>query len=249
MNRRASSGFTLIEALVGLVVGAILLAGSFRLWKTHSEESFRLQKKAELRDRMTLSSKQIQRSITLAGLGLSKVPTLVKEDAVGSDTLFIYTNGSEARTGVLSDLALGQYAVHVEDAAAFADARFFAVSDGSHGEVKPIDNINGNVIVLESPLESAYLRAATSAYPARREKYFSDQSENRLIRSVDGNSKVLAEDIHNFQVSFRDRNGASTEESLKVRTVHFSFTGHFPAREGALNSMVFTSTAIPRNTL
>lgn len=249
MKPQASPGFTLVEALVGLVVGAIMLAGSFRLWKTHSEESFRLQKKAELRDRMTLSSKRIQRSITLAGLGLSRIPTLVKEDAVGSDTLFIYTNGSEARTGVLSDLTAGQFAVHVEDASAFAGARFLAVSDDTHGEVKPIESMNGNVIVLGAPLESIYLRAATSAYPARREKYFSDQAGNRLIRSVDGSPKVLAEDIHNFQVSFRDRYGVSTEESLRVRTVHFSFTGHFPAREGALNSIVFTSTAIPRNTL
>lgn len=247
--RTASRGFTLIEALIGMVVGAIALGAAFRVWKTQSEEGFRLQKKSELRDRMAISSKQIQRSITLAGLGLGRAPTLVKEDAVGSDTLIIYTNQGEARSGLTGNLYVGQYAVYVENPQLFAGARFIAFTDGTKGEVKPIDRVHGNAVVLHQPLESAYARAETSALPALREKYYTDQGGSRLIRMVDGTTRIMAADIRNFQVSFRDRNGASTEDPRQVRTVHFSYTGVFPAREGALNSVVFNSTAIPRNLL
>lgn len=245
----ASGGFTLIEALVGLVVGSLALAGAFRLWQTNQEESFRIRKKAELRDKMALSSKHIQRSITLAGMGMSRAPTLLKEDAVGSDTLIIYTNEGERRSGLLSNLYVGQYAVLVDDPSLFSGARFLAVSDGARGEVRPIARVVGGAVVLALPLASAYDRATASALPARREKYFTDQDGSRLIRSVDGTSRVLASDIRNFQVSFRDRTGGTTDDAGQVRTVHFSFTGIFPARPGALNSIVFTSTAIPRNVL
>lgn len=246
MNQR---GFTLVEALVGTMIGSLAVAGAFRLWKTHSQEGYRLQKKAELRDHMALSSKHIQRSITLAGLGLGRVPTLVREDAVGSDTLFVYTNEAERKAGLLSNLYTGQYAIYVDNASAFAGALYMAVTDGTRGEVKPIDRVQGNVVVLRKPLESPYNRIGTTALPAKREKYYSDQDSLRLMRVVDGQSSVLAEDVRNFQVSFRDRSGAATDDPRAVRSVHFSFTGTFPAKEGALNSVLFTSTAIPRNIL
>lgn len=242
-------GFTLIEALIGLVIGAITLAGAFRLWKTNHEEGWRLKKKTELRDRMTLSSKHIQRSITLAGLGMAKAPTLVKSDAVGSDTLIIYTNAGEQRCELLSNLYAGQYAIYVGNVGIFQGIGFLAVSDGTRGEVKPIDRITGNVVVLSRPLESAYSRATTTAIPAKGERYFTDQEGNRLLHSVNGHTRVLGEDMSNFQVSFRDKHGTSTEDPKAVRAVHFSFSGRFPAREGMLNSVLFTSTAIPRNLL
>lgn len=245
----ARAGLTLIEVLVGSVVAAIALAGAFKLWKTNTEESHRMQKKAELRDRMAISSKQLQRSITLAGLGLQRAPTIAKSDAVGSDTLFIYTNPQETRTGVVSDLVNGQYAIHVANGSIFQGARYMVVSDGTRGEVKPIERAQGYVIVLAGPLGADYPMASVTVQPAIREKYYTDQAENRLIRVVDGSSKVLGTDIRNFQVSFKDRSGASTEDATQARSVQFSFTGVFPAREGAVSSILFTSTAIPRNVL
>jgi Tfp pilus assembly protein PilW len=242
-------GFTVVELLVGAVIGAITLAGAFRLWKSNQEESFRLQKKTELRDKMALSSKHLQRAITLAGYGLRKSPGMAKMDEVGSDTLVVYTNGEEIRSGFLSNLYVGQYAIYVENGAAFANVRYMAISDTAKGEVKPIDRVQGNVVVLARPLEAAYNRLDSWALPARREKFYTDQDSLRLIRVVDGTPRVIAEDVRNFQISFKDDSGNSTEVLNQVRAVQFSFTGVFPAREGAINSEVFTSTAIPRNLL
>jgi Tfp pilus assembly protein PilE len=245
----ARAGFTLIEALVGAVVAAIALAGAFRVWKTNTEESHRLQKKAELRDRMAIASKQLQKSITLAGLGLQRAPTMAKADAVGSDTLVIYTNPREVRSGVLSNLVQGQFAIHVSNGSIFQGAGYMVISDGTRGEVRPIDRSQGYVIVLSTPLGSDYLMSSVTVQPAIRERFYTDQEENRLMRTVDGTSRVLAPDVRNFQVSFKDRTGASTEDATLARSVQFSFSGVFPAREGALNSVNFTSTAIPRNVL
>ena len=40
---RRQGGFTTIEVLVVSVIGGIVLAGAFRLWKSTQEESHRLQ--------------------------------------------------------------------------------------------------------------------------------------------------------------------------------------------------------------
>lgn len=242
-------GFTVVEALVGFVIGGVVLAGAFRVWKTSQEEGYRLQKKNALRDRMALASKQIQRSITLAGTGMGKAPNLLRFDAVGSDTLVIYTNEGESRTRLTSNLSVGQYAVFVQDGSLFQDARYLALADTARGEVKPIDRIQGSIVILAKPLERPYDRNLTDVIPARREKYYSDQETKTLIRKVDGADRILGEDIHNFQVSFRDSKGAATNDPGQARSVWYSYTGTFPAREGALNSLLFTSTAIPRNVL
>ncbi len=246
---KRQGGFTTIEVLVVSVIGGIVLAGAFSLWKSSQEESHRLQKKNQLRDQMALASKQIQRSITLAGTGMGMAPNLVRSDAVGSDTLQIYTNQGEARSGLVSNPAVGQYTVFVDNGSIFQDARFLALSDTARGEVKPIDRVQGTVIILSKPLERSYDRMVTMAIPAKREKYYSDQESKTLIRVVDEKARVMGQDILNFQVSFRDRTGASTNDPRQARTVWFSYTGTFPAREGALNSLLFTSTAIPRNVL
>ena len=70
MIRSAQRGFSLIEALVGMVVGSLVLAGAYSLWRTHQEQSLTLNRKTEARNELALAAKRLQREVTLAGLGL-----------------------------------------------------------------------------------------------------------------------------------------------------------------------------------
>lgn len=247
---RGRTGFTLIEMLVGMVISSIVLSGVYTLWLTNQEEGYRLGKKIELRNQMTLSSKRIQRSITLAGFGLGRAANLGKEDAVGSDTLKIFTNATEAKSLLLADITSGgpPY-ILVQTPSMFAGAAYVAVSSGSQGEIRAIVHQNGSTLQLDSPFSQAFSRTASMAFPATRERYYTDQDSNFLVREYNGGNMKVGRDVRNFQVSFRDSRGVSTDIASEIRTVQFSFTGVFPAREGALNSIVFSSTAIPRNTL
>jgi prepilin-type N-terminal cleavage/methylation domain-containing protein len=247
---KGQRGITLIEILVGMVAGALILAGAYSLWITHQREGYRLGKKIELRDRMALSSKRIQRSVTLAGLGLGGAANLAKEDAVGSDTLIIYTNGSEAKSALSADVAAGGGAyLVVDDPSVFAGAEYVAISSGTYGEIRRIASVSGSTLVLDSAFKSPYPKAVSKAFPATRERFYTDQANNQLMRESGGSTYLVGKDLTNFQVSFRNGKGESTEIAAEVRTVQFSFTGIFPAKEGALNSIVFSSTAIPRNIL
>lgn len=246
---RGQGGFSLLEMLVGLVVGAIVTAGAYSIWKTNHEEGFRLEKKIELRNQMTLSSKKLQRAVTLAGIGLNGAANLEKIDDVGSDTLIIYTNARETGSALLFDIAAGATYVKVAEPSLFSQAGFIAVGNGSAGEIRAISAHSGSVLHVASPFDMAYSSGSARAYPAAQERYFTDQENNLLIREMNGSRRTIGKGLCNFQASFRNNRGEATSIPGEVRTVQYSFTGIFPAREGALNSLVFSSTAIPRNTL
>lgn len=253
MNRTPNpvrqDGFSLVEMLVGLVAAGLVLAGTYTLWTTHQHEGYRIEKKIDLRNQIALSSKKIQRSITLAGIGLNGAANLGKEDAVGSDTLIIYTNMGEASSGLSSDYSHAVTAIQVANPSAFTGAGYIALRSGASGEIRRIASQSGSTLYLDSPFDVDHPMATTVAYPATRERYYTDQTANHLMKQSGGSAVSVASDIRNFQVSFKNKNGVSTETPAEVRTVQYSFTGVFPAKEGALTSIVFSSTAIPRNIL
>ena len=251
MKRGSQTGFSLVELLVGLVVSSIVLAGAFSLWKTHEVEGYRLKKKIELRNVMTMSSKRIQRSVTLAGIGLGGADNkLARNAATGSDTLIIYTNVNGNGTPLTSNIAAGSsLIVQVADGTLFQNVSYLAVSNSNRGEIRRITRNNGTSLEVESAFTMALNTDSSLVYPCKLERYYTDQANNALMYENDGIARVAAQDVKDFQVAFRDNTGAPTNVSAQVSSVIFSFTGIYPAEQGALNSIVFSSTAIPRNTL
>jgi prepilin-type N-terminal cleavage/methylation domain-containing protein len=250
MNSSSQKGFSLIELMVGLLLSTLVLAGAYSLWKTHQTEGFRLEKKIDLRNGMTLSSKKIQRAITLAGIGLQGSANLAKEDAVGSDTLILYTNPSEASSTLASSITHGAGAVmQVSTPSAFASAGYVVVRTGNSAEIRKIMFATGSSLYLNRSFTNDHPTATSVAFPAARTRFYTDQENNQLMWDAGQSASIVAKNVTNFQVSFRNKHGEATEIPADVRTVQYSFTGIFPAQEGALNSIVFSSTAIPRNTL
>lgn len=244
---RRSLGFTIVETMVGMVVGSIVMAGAYSLWKTHQVQGYRLSRKIDLRNELTLSSKKIQRAVTLAGLGLNQVVSLAKDDAVGSDTLSVFTNVNESKCGLLDDVSHWASSFRVASSSLFAAGGFIVLTDSAGGEARKILRVEGSTLTLSQHFSRDFHRNASTAYPATRQRFYTDQDSIKLLCENNGSVNLVADKVHNFQVSFRNKGGQATENAREVRAVTFSFTGVFPADQGALNSMVFSSTAIPRN--
>lgn len=253
MNRgdatKRPRGFTLVETVVGMMIGSLVMAAAYGLWKTHQTEGMRLSKKIELRNKLTLASKRLQRAVTLAGIGLSGAANLVKQDAIGSDTLIIYTNPAELRAGLAAAADHHVPAIQVDNAAPFASGGYVALIGAGHAELRRIVSVSGSTLYLDSAYANDFPAPGTSALPARRERFYTRQDSSQLIHESAEGRQIVATDVKNFQVSFADRQGNSTEIPSQIRTVRFSLTGIFPAREGAINNIILSSTAIPRNTL
>jgi prepilin-type N-terminal cleavage/methylation domain-containing protein len=244
-----AKGFTLVEAMVGMVIAGMILAACYSVWRTHAVQSAGISKKIDLRNKLTLSSKRLQRSVTLAGFGLSGAANLTKIDAVGSDTLTLYSNPNELKAHPTSAVDHQYASVSVDAPALFSAGGFLAISGGGHAELRRISSVSGSAIGLESPFVYDYSLAETLVFPVQRERFYSDQDSTRFISETAAGRHIVATDVKNFQVSFADKQGVSTEVASQIRTVRFSLTGVFPARDGAINSLLFSSTAIPRNML
>jgi prepilin-type N-terminal cleavage/methylation domain-containing protein len=246
LNRKR--GFTAIELIIGVVLSSLVLTGIYRLWKSSTTESTKIQSKIDLRNQMALSTKRLNQSITVAGLGLNKVVGLQKSDAVGSDTLFVYTNDQEAKTTLETPYNHGQTYVRVVDDGIFEGARFVALTCGSVGEIRTIRETASGKIYLHSAFANDFDVACTQVMPASREMFYSDQSQKKLVRIVNLSSPaIVGNSIHNFQVSFRDRNGTQTDNLGEVKFVNYSLTGIYSVSHGDLSSIVHSSTSIPRN--
>jgi hypothetical protein len=231
------------------VIGSLIMAAAYGLWRTHQIEGMRLSKKIELRNKLTLASKRLQRAVTLAGIGLSGAANLGKQDAIGSDTLVIFTNPAEAKAGLAFPSDHHVAAIQVDVAGPFSAGGYVALVGGGHAELRRIVSVTGSSLSLDSAFANDYPAPGTAVLPARRERFYSQQDSLRLIHETPEGLQILATEITNFQVSFADQQGHPTEAPTRVRTVRYSLTGIFPARKGALNSIILSSTAIPRNTL
>lgn len=246
---KRSAGFSLIEVIIGMVIGSIVMAGAYSLWLTHQTEGNRLSHKIDLRNKLTLASKRIQKSITLAGIGLAGSANLSKNDAVGSDTLVVFLNTLERSSGLTGATSHHTPVVQVANPSLFEGAEFVGIAGGGNAELRRVVQVSGSSLQLDTAFDNDYPVAGTLVFPADRERYYTDQDSSQFIRETLAGAYVVATDVRNFQISFADKHGESTEIPGRIRTVRYSLTGIYPAKEGSLSTMVFSSTAIPRNTL
>jgi len=241
----------MVEMIVAMVLSALALTGAYRLWKFQQTQSLRIQNAIEARNQLALSSNLLSKSITLAGYGMNDIPGMVKSDEEGSDTLIIYSNPDEAVSTLESDYTSdhSNTQVRVVDGSMFSTSAYVGVTDGVHGEVRKVASYSSGRVRMTESLSYNYSMSNTRVYPIVREKYYSDQASKYLIRMVNDQSQTIGEQVRNFQVSFRDKNGVSTESLPNTRNVFYSVTGDYAPIQGTINSIIYTNTAVPRNLL
>jgi hypothetical protein len=137
----------------------------------------------------------------------------------------------------------------VTDPGLFDTASFVAIAGPGGKEIRRLAQVSGSILHLDSAFASDYPVDGTAIMPVARERFYSDQDSLWLLHERDGSANVIASDVRNFQFSFTDKRGAYTSEPAQIRTVRYSLTGVFPAPQGSINTIVLSSTAIPRNTL
>jgi prepilin-type N-terminal cleavage/methylation domain-containing protein len=251
---RRDRGFTLIEAMVSVLMGALLLTGVYRLWLANHNTSARLGSKTDFRDRATLATTRLNRSITMAGFGMTKLDVLFRVRTQATDTLVVYSNPTERRTTLRDTAFIGNTSILVFTDTGFAAGGLIGITDSLQQEYATItgvtgDSASGYRLGLASALQHKYLAGVPDIYPVQKEKFFINLGTKSLIRKVDGASVVLAQGITDFRADLKDASGNDATSYRSIRVVTFSVTGTYKAPEGSFNTMRFSSTVIPRNIL
>lgn len=249
-----NSGFTLAEMLVATVIGALLMTAVLRLWKANQSETNRIQDKTDFRDKATLATTKLNRSITMAGFGITKMDVIQRRAGTLSDTLTIYSNESELRTTLRDSAKIsGSYLMVFKDTG-FTEGGMLGITDSINQEYATIaaisgDTANGFRIELSSGLQNTYLPGVPDIYPVQKEIIYIDGSTSSLVRKVGQNRQVLSDGITDFRVDMRDGSGNIATYYRNIRVITFSMMGTYKAPSGTPNQMRFSSTVIPRNLL
>lgn len=251
---KRKGGFTLIEMLVAMVVGSMLITGLFKLWSTNQRETNRIQNKGDFKNRATLATTALNRSITMAGFGISKMDVISHSVGDSTDTLILYSNPQERRT-TLRDTAQ----IHASEILVFTDSGFviggmIGITDSLQQEYNRVtsiygDSTSGYTLGLAGEVRHKFTPGIPDVYPVQRETFYIDSDTHELIHIEDERRKILAGGMSEFRVVLMDGSGNATIESSKIRVLSFSLTGSYKAPTGIPSLMRFSSTVIPRNIL
>jgi prepilin-type N-terminal cleavage/methylation domain-containing protein len=250
----STRGFTLIEILISLVIGSLLLTSLFKLWNTNQKETNRIGAKSDFRDRVTLATTQLNRSIIMAGFGISKMDVIVKSASSLTDTLTLYSNATEFRTTLRDTASESVTLITIFKDSGFVVGGYIGITDSLHSEFNRITAISGDSasgfdISLQRPLGHKYLSGIPDIYPVALEKFYIDGTDHTLIRIIDERRMALAKDMTEFRVSLLDASGNPASSYKSIRVVTFNLAGNFNASTGTPSLMRFSSTVIPRNIL
>jgi prepilin-type N-terminal cleavage/methylation domain-containing protein len=250
----SQQGFTLPEMLVALVVSSFLVLGLFRIWNQNRRTTDLIANKGDFRDRATLATTRVNRTVTMAGFGISRMDVVSRRSGSGTDTLVVYSNPSERRTTLIESVPAGAREIKVFKDSGFAVGCFLGITDSLKNEYARVEGIGGNasdgyLLTLSGGLANAYLAGVPDIYPVQREKIFADSAAKSLVRVVDDRRQALGGGITEFRVQLLDNTGNPAATQRELRVITFTLSGNYKAPAGMPSLMTFTSTVIPRNIL
>jgi prepilin-type N-terminal cleavage/methylation domain-containing protein len=253
-TKAGNAGFTLVELLVSVIIGGMLLTSLFKLWNTNQSETNRIQNKVDYRDRFTIATTAVNKSITQAGFGMSRMDVIIKGSGMSTDTLTLYSNDSERRTTICDTARVGTSAILVFLDSGIVEGGILGITDSLHHEYVRVSAISGDtasgfLVEFTPPLQYLYNPGVPDIYPVQKERYYIDGETHALVHLIDDRRIQLASGVTDFRVDLRDAAGAPAVSCQKIRMVTFSMLGTYKAPAGTPNTMRFSSTVIPRNLL
>lgn len=247
-------GFTLAELMVALVAGALVVAAMFRIFDQNRKAADLISNRGDFRDKATLATTQVNRAITMAGFGISRMEVLKRSAGQLTDTLTVFSNPGERRTTLVDTARGGSTSFHVFKDTGLSVGGWIGITDSlKHEYVRVLriepDFVEGFQVHVYGQLANTYLPGVPDIYPVKRERYFIDPADSVLVRYVDDRRLELAGGVTEFRVQLLTQAGSPASVHRDIRVVTFSLTGRYKAPAGTPSSMSFSSTVIPRNIL
>src|SRR5690606_5309531 len=204
--------------------------------------------------RATLATASLNRSITMAGFGITRMNVIRAGRGQVTDTLTVYMNQAEKRTTLRDSALAGSQELIVFKDTGFVAGGMLGITDSLNQEYGEITSVTGDTspgfrVRLAGKLGYAYQAGVPDVFPVQREVIYIDGGDSSLVRHTGSRRNVVAGSITQFRVDMRDAAGNISDSYRNIRVVTFSLTGTFKAPAGAPNLMHFSSTVIPRNIL
>jgi type II secretory pathway pseudopilin PulG len=212
---RRRDGFTILELLISLVLGMIIIAGSYAIFVGQQRGFESVAEFSQLAQSARLTLDQVSRELRMAGFGVITGESFV----VAKKYEFTFLGDIDADIAGITaaDIAAGATAVPIdlEDARDTVEAGdYLFINGGGHVEMIQVDattpaNMSGepDLINLSSGLQNDYLAGQTLVRTIEQVDYAVTFPGGNLKR----NNVLLAEDLYDLEFHYLREDGAELE--------------------------------------
>lgn len=202
---RGRSGFTLIEAMIGLALSLFVIASGVEFFGLAQRSFFRLKEREEAGQAAAAALDRMRIDLLHAGRGLAATVAAGIVDAVRADGVELRTAAAERTLVLAAEAVAGETRLSLASTAGIAAGRRIVLQDGSAIEIHVVIAVEPGALRLDTPLAGSY-PAATATVSLVED----------VVYSVDGAARVLR----------RRANAAPAQPALdRVRAAVWTYDG------------------------
>jgi len=208
-------GFSLLESLISLSLFLFLIVSSLQFFGFARHSFFKLKKAEETREAVLSTLEKIKIDVLHAGFGLVQPIRLGVLDGIEENNKNLIILSRDKEFYPLEDLVPGQLKIPLESIKGLKKKREICIFDSNKGEVKQISSLNGESIVLSSPLNFGFLKKESQLLLLKKTSFYFDEKKQIIRRKVNNSpSQPLLEEASSFDFRY--------EEAAKL--IHVSLT-------------------------
>lgn len=196
-------GFSLIENLISLSLLLIIFLSSLEFFGFARRLFFKLKQEEETKLSAFSALEKLKIDLLQAGLALLQPIRLgVVEGITESDNSLMILSG-EKTLHQHGNLVCGQTRIFLETTEDLKKGREICFFDSSKGEVKIIDSVKRDSIVLSLPLEFSYPQGETSLLLLEKISFYLDPVKKILMRKTNSSPpQPLLEEVTLFDPDY-----------------------------------------------
>ena len=213
MSRR---GFTLIEFLISLSLVLIIVLAGLEFFGQARALFLKLKEAEESEEAALAALDKIRIDLIRGGRGLSIPIGMGLLEAVRAETERLTVLSSESSYRLGKDLAQGGTRAALESADGLKKGSEICIFDPDKGEVRRVLSVEGECLILSTPLEHSYSRETAGLVAVEKVSFFLDREDAIIRRQVNSSpAQPLLEEAWTFLCSYdRPRNLAGIAFTL-----------------------------------
>jgi prepilin-type N-terminal cleavage/methylation domain-containing protein len=227
-------GFSLIESLIALSLFLILILLSSEFFGSARTLFLKLKAAEEESQGALAALEKMKIDLRHAGLGLLTPIKLGVLQGVTQTNRVLLIESSEKTLFILEDLVEGQTRISLESGEEARPGREVCIFDSNKGETKIISALEGNAIILSSPLHFSYQKEESSVCLLEKISLYLEQDNQVIRRKVNSSSpQPLLDDVIQFDLNYdQATNLAKLQFILKTNQEKKYEISFFPKNTG-----------------
>jgi len=190
------SGFTLVEALIGLALSLFVIAAGVEFFGLAQRTFFRLKAREEAGQAAAAALDRMRIDLLHAGRGLAAETDAGLVEAVRADESELRTTALERTLALAAEAVPGATRLDLESTADIAARQQIVLYDGAAGEVRTVTVVEPGAAHLDAPLVGRYAPATAAVSLVENVAYLLDGAARVLRRRVNaGSAQPVLEDV------------------------------------------------------